>query len=152
MAFNFGYGTRGKGTKTLRCKRPSDAETKIAEPVVCGEPVAVRRAEEDRREEPGPSAHDTVITVSALDPRRAVRRRAAVVVVVAIHRPLPDIAYHIVESVKTVRPPNLSVKMPSGMLTAAAKKGSIDGQDEHLGGAEVVPLNQKTGEPPNVRK
>ena len=28
-------------------------------------------------------------------------------------------------SVKTVRPPNLSVKMPSGMLTAAAKKGSI---------------------------
>src|SRR5579863_4950408 len=29
------------------------------------------------------------------------------------------------KSVKTVRPPNLSVKMPSGMLTAAAKKGSI---------------------------
>src|SRR6516162_10475333 len=28
------------------------------------------------------------------------------------------------KSVKTVRPPNLSVKMPSGMLTAAAKKGS----------------------------
>ena len=26
---------------------------------------------------------------------------------------------------KTVRPPNLSVKMPSGMLTAAAKNGSI---------------------------
>src|SRR5579863_8099788 len=29
------------------------------------------------------------------------------------------------ESVKTVRPPNLSVQMPSGMLTAAAKRGSI---------------------------
>src|SRR5581483_3453929 len=29
------------------------------------------------------------------------------------------------KSVKTVRPPNLSVKMPSGMLTAAAKNGSI---------------------------
>ena len=29
------------------------------------------------------------------------------------------------KSVKTVRPPNLSVQMPIGMLTAAAKKGSI---------------------------
>src|SRR6185437_15665876 len=29
------------------------------------------------------------------------------------------------KAVKTRRPPNLSVKMPSGMLTAAAKKGSI---------------------------
>src|SRR5581483_9295259 len=29
------------------------------------------------------------------------------------------------KSVKTLRPPNLSVKMPSGMLTAAAKNGSI---------------------------
>src|SRR6185312_5062944 len=29
------------------------------------------------------------------------------------------------KAVKTLRPPNLSVKMPSGMLTAAAKKGSI---------------------------
>src|SRR5579872_1057076 len=29
------------------------------------------------------------------------------------------------KSVKTARPPYLSVQMPSGMLTAAAKKGSI---------------------------
>ena len=45
--------------RDLRCKRPSDPETKVVEPVVGGEPVAVRRAKEDRSEEPGPAAHDT---------------------------------------------------------------------------------------------
>jgi hypothetical protein len=40
--------------KDLRRKRPSDPETKVVEPVVGGEPVAVRRAEEDRSDEPGP--------------------------------------------------------------------------------------------------
>jgi hypothetical protein len=64
-------------------KRPSDPETKVVEPVAGGEPVAVCRAEEDRSEEPGPAAHDTVRTVSARDPSRAVRRRAAVAGVVA---------------------------------------------------------------------
>src|SRR5262249_8472555 len=48
--------------------------------------------------EPGPAAHDTARTVSALDPSRAVRRRAAVAVVVAILRPHPDIAHHVVET------------------------------------------------------
>ena len=51
-------------------------ETKVVEPVVGGEPVAFRRAEEGRSEEPGPGAHDTANTVSALDPSRAVRRCA----------------------------------------------------------------------------
>src|SRR6266480_120981 len=39
--------------KDLRCKRPSDPKTKVVEPVVGGEPVAFRRAEEGRSEEPG---------------------------------------------------------------------------------------------------
>src|SRR5262249_60460937 len=84
--------------KDLRCKRPSDPETKVVEPVVGGEPVAVRRAEEGRSEEPGPAAHDTARTGNAPDPSRAVRRRADVAVVVAILRPLPDIAHHFVET------------------------------------------------------
>src|SRR5262249_39141468 len=41
---------------------------------------------------------DTARTVSALDPSRAVRRRADVALVVAILRPLPDIAHHVVET------------------------------------------------------
>ena len=51
-------------------------KTKVVEPVVGGEPVAFRRAEEGRSEEPGLGAHDTASTVSALDPSRAVRRCA----------------------------------------------------------------------------
>src|SRR6476469_2530739 len=84
--------------QTLRCKRPSDPETKVPEPVVGGEPVTARRAEESRSEEKRPAAHNTVITVTAFDPSRAVRRRAAGGVVVAILRPLPDIARHVVET------------------------------------------------------
>src|SRR5205823_3183375 len=82
----------------LRCKRPSDPETKVSEPVVGAEPVAARRAQEGRSEEIGPGAHDTVRTVSALDPGRAVDRRADVGGVVAILRPLADIAHHVVET------------------------------------------------------
>src|SRR5215469_10272598 len=84
--------------KELRRKRPRDPETKVVEPVVGGEPVAVRRAEEGRGEEPGPAAHDTARTISTLDPSRAVRRCADVALVVAILRPLPDIAHHVVET------------------------------------------------------
>ena len=40
-------------------KRASEPETKVVVPIVGGEPVAVRRAEEDRSDEPGPAAHDT---------------------------------------------------------------------------------------------
>src|SRR6185437_15500274 len=80
------------------CKRPSDPETKVVEPVVGGEPITVRRAKEGRSEEPRPAFHDTARTVSTLDPSRAVRRRADIALVVAILRPLPDIAHHVVET------------------------------------------------------
>src|SRR5205809_7076480 len=80
--------------KALRWKRPSDPETKVVEPVVGGEPVAFRRAEEGRSEEPGPGAHDTARTLSAIAPSRAVRRCAAVAVVVAIVHSLLDMACH----------------------------------------------------------
>src|SRR5215472_2660783 len=79
--------------KDLRCKRACDPETKVVEPVVGAEPVTVRRAEEDGSDLPRPAAHDTARTVGALDPGRAVHRCAAVAVVVAILRPLPDIAH-----------------------------------------------------------
>src|SRR5579883_1657587 len=44
-----------------RCKRPSNPETKVSEPVVGGEPIAARRTEEGGGEQKRPSAHDAVI-------------------------------------------------------------------------------------------
>src|ERR1700746_298424 len=53
-------------------------------------------------------------------------------------------------SVKTVRPPYLSVKMPSGMLTAAAKKGSIAAKMSTWVGLKAYHLMRKGASAENI--
>src|ERR1700704_5285190 len=83
--------------------RPGHPESKCVElnlPVTF-EPDG--RAEEFGLVVPGSSSNDSIGCVTALQPGRAVDRRAFVTVVPNIFYPLPDIAFHVADP-KRVRP------------------------------------------------
>jgi hypothetical protein len=78
-------------------KRTPNAETQVHVLEAGRVPAAAGRAETLGNIFPGPAADDTVGATAACSPRRAVRRRSIVIIVIAILDPLRDIAVHIVE-------------------------------------------------------
>jgi hypothetical protein len=93
-----------QGLKDLRCKkRPRDPKAQAAVAAVGGgEPDAICGAEIVWIADPGTAADDMAAAIAVYAPRRAICRRAIVIVVDAIFSPLKDIAHHVVET-KTVR-------------------------------------------------
>ena len=80
-------------------KRPRNPETQVEAPVVHGERgAAAGRTEGFRIEVPGTAADDTGLAISASEPRRTIRGRPVVVNVIAVLRPHPHIAKHVIEA------------------------------------------------------
>src|SRR5262249_7803880 len=75
---------------------------KVAAPEVGGDPEAACGAEAPRIVAPGAAAKNPATTISGCH-RRAVRRRAIVVVIPAVLHPLPHVAVHVVEAPPVLR-------------------------------------------------
>ena len=89
--------TRLKEAKTHDLIGPGNTETDVAEPARSGEPVAARGTQVLRIDEPGTAPRHPHVPITCR-PSTTVGRRAVVIVIPAILRPLPDIFVHIMKT------------------------------------------------------
>jgi hypothetical protein len=81
--------------KELGCKRPRDAETKVAVSAVGVLPAAVGGTKLVRIADPGTAAKDPALNLPARQPSRAVSWRVHIIGVENVLAPLPDITVNV---------------------------------------------------------